>query len=137
MSLYICICIIFCVGIGSIRNLNFNDVEGSISWDPPQTAGVLGNMSYQLVVINNNTGLVIVNATTTLTTYYFPFEPCQVYVGQVTAHVGNIAGEAVVQQHRTISGECLSMIVLLCFAQPCPCRTHNGYECGCVHVFHI
>ena len=110
------LCIIFCPGVGSIRNLNFDDLEGSISWDPPQTAGVVGNMSYHLVVINNNTGLVIVNTTTTLTTYYFPFEPCQVYVGKVTAHVGNIAGETVVQQHRTIDGECL--IVFLCLYPP-------------------
>ena len=102
----------YALGVGSIRNLNFNDVEGSISWVPPQTGGVLGNMFYQLVVINNNTGQVIVNTTTTLTTFYFPSELCQVYVGQVTAHMGNIAGETVVQQHRTIGGECL--IVTLC-----------------------
>ena len=115
----------FCVGVGSIRSLNFNDVDGSISWDPSQTAGVLGNLFYQLVVINNNTGQVVVNTTTTLTTYYFPIEICQVYVGQVTAHVGNIAGETVVQEHRTIGGECL--IVFICFYPPCSCKD-NGYE---------
>ena len=63
---HVFVCIIFCLGIGSIRNLNFNDVEGYISWDPPQTAAVLVSMSYQLVVINNNTAQVIVNITTTL-----------------------------------------------------------------------
>ena len=97
----------FCLGIGSIRNLIFNEVEGYISWDPPQTAGVLGNLFYQLVVINNNTGQVIVNTTTTVTSYIFLFEMCQVYVGQVTAHVGNIAGGTVVQEHGTLGGECL------------------------------
>ena len=104
--------LVSCLGIGSIRNLNFNDVEGSISWDPPQTAGVLGNISYQLVVISNNTGQVIVNTTTSFTTsYYFSFEVCQAYVCKVTAHVGDIAGETVVQQHRTIGGECLNVFV--------------------------
>ena len=114
----------FCVGVGSIRNLNFNDVQGYISWDPPHTAGVVGNMFYQLVVINNNTGQVIVNTTTTLTTYYFIIEICPVYVGQVTAHVGNIAGETVVQQHITIGGECLT-----CFTHhACSCKAHNGLQ---------
>ena len=80
-------------------------MEGSISWDPPQTAGVLGNLFYQLVVINKNTGQVIVNATSTLTSYYFPFEPCQEYVGKVTAHVGNMAGGTVVQEHKTLTSE--------------------------------
>ena len=100
----------FCSGIGSIRNLNFNDVEGFISWDPPQTAGVLGNLSYQLVVINNNTSQVIVNTTTTLTSYNLVFELCRVYVGTVTAHVGNIEGETVVQEYRTLGGECLIVL---------------------------
>ena len=111
--MYIIIIHHFCSGIGSIRNLNFNDVEGFISWDPPHTAGVLGNMSYHLVVINNSTGQVIVNTTTTLATYYFPFELCQIYVGKVTAHVGDIAGETEVQQHRTIGGECLIVFMFL------------------------
>ena len=106
-------------------------MEGSISWDPAHTAGVVGNMFYQLVVINSNTGQVIVNTTTTLTTYYFPFELCQVYVGKVIAHVGNIAGGTVVQQLRTIGGECL--IVFICFYSPCPCKTHID----CVHMFHL
>ena len=100
-----------CLGVGSIRNLNFNDATGSISWDPPHTAGIVGNLSYQLVVISNNTGQMIVNTTTTLTSYYFPFELCQVYAGKVTAHVGDIAGETVVQQHRTIGGECFQLNV--------------------------
>ena len=97
----------FCPGVGNVRNVNFDDVEGSISWDPPETAGVLGNLFYQLVVINKSTDQVIVNTTTTLTSYGLPFEPCQVYVGEVTAHVGNIAGGTVVQEHRTPTRESL------------------------------
>ena len=97
-------------------------MEGYISWDPPQTAGVLGNMSYQLVVINNDTGQVIVNTTTTLTSYAISFEVCQDYVGQVTAHVGNIAGGTVVQQHRTLGGECLIYYFRMFSFTICPCK---------------
>ena len=83
-------------------------MQGYISWDPPHTAGVLGNLFYQLVVINNNTGQVIVNTTTTLTSYGFLFELCQVYVGKVTAHVGNMVGETVVREQRTLTSESLA-----------------------------
>ena len=86
-------------------------MDGLISWYPPQTAGVLGNLFYQLVVINKNTDQVIVNTTTTLTSYGLPFEVCQVYVGKVTAHVGNMAGETVVQEQRTFTSESLAKIV--------------------------
>ena len=132
---HVFVCIIFCLGIGSSRNLNFNDAEGYISWDPPQTAGVLGNMSYQLVVINNNTGQVIVNTTTMLTSHYFPFEPCQDYVGKVTAHVGDIAGETVVQEYRTLGGECL--IVSLFFCPPCHIKGYKLIQVDYVRMFHF
>ena len=86
-------------------------MEGFISWDPPQTAGVLGNLFYQLIVINKNTDQVIVNTTTTLTSYGLSFEVCQVYMGKVTAHVGNMAGGTVVQEHRTLTSESLAKLV--------------------------
>ena len=38
-------------------------------WDPPQTVGVLSNLSYHLTVTNMNTGVVIINTTTTDTGY--------------------------------------------------------------------
>ena len=102
-------CLCFYLGIGSITNLNINDDTSTISWDPPQTAGVLGNLVYQLVVSNNNTGQVIINTTTALTSYYLPFERCQIYVGKVTVYVGNIVGDTVVKKHRTSSGEYLAI----------------------------
>ena len=83
-------------------------MESYISWDPAQTAGVLGNLFYQLVVINDNTGQVIVNTTTTLTSYYLSLKVCQVYVGKATAHVGNMAGETAVQEHRTLTRKSLA-----------------------------
>ena len=91
--------------------MDFNNQKSTVSWDPPQTAGILGNLFYHLVVINMNTDQVIVNITTTLTSYGFPFEPCHVYVGKVTAHVGNMAGGTVVQEHRTLTSESLAKIV--------------------------
>ena len=115
---------LFCPGVGNVRNVNFNDVEGFISWDPPETAGVVGNLFYQLVVINKNTGQVIVNTTTTLTSYGLPFEPCQVYVGKVTAHVGNMAGETVVQEYRTPTSESLANSLVSITGEDC------GGQCG-------
>ena len=85
--------------------MNFNNENSTISCDPPQTAGVLGILLclyYQLVLINTNTDQVIVNTTYQLLYLIIPFDPlCQVYVGTVTAHVGNMAGETVVQEQRT------------------------------------
>ena len=101
-------------------------MEGSISWDPPQTAGVLGNLFYQLVVINKNTDQVIVNTTTTLTTNILPFEPCQVYVGQVTAHVGNMAGGTVVQEHRTLTSESLANSLVRQYLCTYTCTNSEG-----------
>ena len=88
--------------------MNFDEHASTISWDPPETAGVLGSLFYQLLVINKNTDHVIVNTTTTLTSYGLPFELCQVYVGTITAHVGNMAGETVVREHRIRGGESLA-----------------------------
>ena len=38
-------------------------------WDPPQTAGVLSNLTYHLIVTNMNTGVVIINTNTTDNSY--------------------------------------------------------------------
>ena len=88
--------------------MNFDDDTSTISWDPPETAGVLGSLFYQLLVINKNTDHVIVNTTTALTSYGFPSKLCQVYVGTVKPHVGNMAGETVVREYRTRGGESLA-----------------------------
>ena len=57
-------------------------------WDPPPTASVLGSLSYQLSVLKMNTGQVIVNTTTTDTSYPLPtdrIQPCQENMANVTA----------------------------------------------------
>ena len=92
--------------------MDFNNQKSTVLWDPPQTAGILGNLFYQLVVIKKNTDQVVVNTTTTLTSYYFPFETCLEYVGKVTAHVGNTAGGTIVREHRTLTSELLANLIV-------------------------
>ena len=36
----------------------------SLLWDPPATAGVLSGLSYIVIVMNSNTGQVVVSDTT-------------------------------------------------------------------------
>ena len=55
-------------------------------WDPPPTIGVLiSGLTYHLIVTNMNTGVVIINTTTTDTSYLLgPLEFCVNYTGNVT-----------------------------------------------------
>ena len=41
-------------------------------WDPPLTAGTLDSLQYHVIVANNDTGVVIVNRTTTVKTQPLP-----------------------------------------------------------------
>ena len=55
-------------------------------WDPPLTVGVLSNLSYHLTVTNMNTGVVIINTTTTETSYSLGLvQFCTLYRANVTA----------------------------------------------------
>ena len=56
-------------------------------WDPPPTAGVLSNLTYHLIVTNMNTGVVIINTTTTETSYTVGtmINLCTRYTASVTA----------------------------------------------------
>ena len=55
-------------------------------WDPPQTVGVLSDLTYHLTVTNMNTGVVIINTTTTSTSYLLgSVQPCTFYRASVTA----------------------------------------------------
>ena len=78
-------------------------------WDPPPTAGVLSSLSYQLTVINMITSQVIVNTTTTDTSYTLPqLTPCQEYMANVTASSSEYQGESVVIVQRSPGGELLA-----------------------------
>ena len=53
-------------------------------WDPPATFGVLSGLTYQVNVTNMNTGVVIINTTTTATSYTLgPLEYCVNYIASV------------------------------------------------------
>ena len=56
-------------GIGPVLNLRFSPTFSTIMWDPPSTAGVLSGLTYHLTVTNMNTGVVIINTSTTDNSY--------------------------------------------------------------------
>ena len=57
-------------------------------WDPPLTAGTLDSLHYRVIVVNNDTGVVIVSNTTTVTTQAVPdVQLCHYYTANVTACV--------------------------------------------------
>ena len=83
-------------GIGPVVNVRFTSSFSAVLWDPPATAGVLSGLSYIVIVMNNNTGQVIVNTTTTNTNYPLPvLQPCQYYTANVTAFSSQHRSESV------------------------------------------
>ena len=80
------LCLLLYTGIGHVRNLRFNRPSFStIMWEAPPTAGVLSNLSYHLTVTNMNTGAVIINTTTTETSYPLSsVQHCTSYTAEVT-----------------------------------------------------
>ena len=88
-------------GIGPVVNVRFTSPFSDVLWDPPATAGVLSGLSYIVIVMNNNTGQVIVNDTTTNTNYPLPvLQPCQYYTANVTAFSSQHHSESVVIRER-------------------------------------
>ena len=80
----------------------------SLLWDPPATAGVLSGLSYVVIVMNNDTGQVIVSETTTNTNYPLPAGlnmPCQYYTANVTAFSSQHRSESVVTGQRVPGSE--------------------------------
>ena len=79
---------IYCcyAGVGQVRKVRLISTFNTLLWDPPPTAGVLSGLMYHVIVMNNNTGQVIVNGTTFDTEYPLPaLELCQNYTANVTA----------------------------------------------------
>ena len=94
-------------GIGPVGNIRFISSFSIVAWNPPATAGVLSGLSYIVNVMNNNTGLVIVNATTNNTSYPLPAGlniPCQYYTANVTAFSSQHHSESVVTGQRVPGG---------------------------------
>ena len=86
--------------------MRFTPSFGDVLWDPPATVGVLSGLSYIVIVMNNNTGQVIVSGTTTNTIYPLPLlELCQYYTANVTAFSSQHRSESVVTKARVPGGE--------------------------------
>ena len=86
--------------------MRFTDTFSDVLWDPPATAGVLSGLSYIVIVMNNNTGQVIVSDTTNNTIYPLPvLQLCQYYTANVTALSSQHRSDIVVTGQRVLGGE--------------------------------
>ena len=78
-------------------------------WDLPPTVGVLSNLTYHLTVTNMNTGVVIINTTTTDTSYHVSLSLyCTNYKGSVTAYTLEYKSVRTTTVERTPGGECIT-----------------------------
>ena len=92
-------------GIGPVLNLRFSPTFSTIMWDPPPTAGVLSGLTYHLTVTNMNTGVVIINTTTTDTSYPLGLiQFCTTYTASVTSTSQHYTGDSAVILERTPGG---------------------------------
>ena len=88
-------------GIGPVLNLRFSSSFATIMWDPPQTVGVLSNITYYLTV-TMNTDVVIINTTTTDTTHSIIYpQLCVDYAVCVAAFSPEYRGRSVFITKRT------------------------------------
>ena len=95
------------IGIGHVLNLRFCPSFSTIMWDPPPTVGVLSNLTYHLTVTNMNTGVVIINTTTTDTSYPLgSVQFCTLFKVSVTAFSHDQSGENAFFMERTPGSEC-------------------------------
>ena len=88
--------------------MRFTPSFSAVLWDPPATVGVLSGLSYIVIVMNNNTGQVIISATTNNTIYPLPGAPtpCQVTTQlMLTAFSSEYYSESVVIGQRTTGGK--------------------------------
>ena len=82
-------------GIGHVLNLRFSPSFSTIMWDPPSIAGVLSGLTYHLTVTNMNTGVVIINTTTTDTSYSLgSIQYCTFYNASVTPMLQGCTGDS-------------------------------------------
>ena len=96
------------LGVGRVRNVRFNPFFTAVMWEPPLTAGTLDSLHYCVIVVNNDTGVVIVSNTTTVTTQSLPdVQLCQYYTANVTAFSSEYHGDSVVTGDRSPGGTCV------------------------------
>ena len=106
-------------GIDPVVNANFSSFFGGVRWYPPVTAGVLNDLMYRVIVVNDNTDQVIVNGTTNGTYYDLPrngtstIQPCQYYTANVTAFSSQHHSDSVVFSQMSPGGElCVTLLML-------------------------
>ena len=119
-------------------------------WDLPLTAGTLGSLHYRVIVVNNNTGVVIVSITTTKTTQALPVvQPCQYYTANVTVFSSEYHGDSMVTGERSSGGMCVCRVhayvqVLVCKDNiiyhsfrllPCELHVTKCWFCYVVHSY--
>ena len=93
------------VGIGPVVNVRFTPSFSDVLWDPPATAGVLSDLKYEMLLMNE-TGQVLLNETTANSSCPIPvLESCQYYTANVTAFSSQHLSESVVTGQRTPGGE--------------------------------
>ena len=50
--------------VGHVDNARFDPAFTAVLWDPPSTADILDSVHYQVTVVNNDTGVTVVNDVT-------------------------------------------------------------------------
>ena len=81
-------------------------------WDPPSTAGVLNNLTYHLTVTNMNTGVMIINTTTTDNSYPLGLVLfCTFYNASVAAFSLDQKGDTMSIIKGTPGGECDTLVL--------------------------
>ena len=98
--------ILYCTGIGQVRNVRFTSSLSDVQWDRPLTA--LSGLMYKVTTMDMNTGQIVVNETTNNT--FCPLPPlklCQNYIVNVTAFSSQQQGDSVVTDLRPPGSECV------------------------------
>ena len=113
---------VHCTGIGPVLNLRFSSTFSTIMWDPPSTAGVLSGLTYHLTVTNMNTGVVIINTTTTETSYPLSsVQLCTYYNASVIAFSLEQKGDTMSIMEETPGSECDSYTLVISFVHGTCC----------------
>ena len=102
--------ILYCTGIGQVRNVRFTSSFSDVQWDPPLTAP--SGLIYEVTTLDMNTSQIVVNETTNNT--FCPLPPlklCQSYIVNVTAFSSQQHGDSVVTDLRPEGSECVGCTV--------------------------
>ena len=105
--------ILYCTGIGQVRNVRFTSSFSDVQWDPPLTA--LSGLMYKVTTMNMNTGQIVVNEITNNT--FCPLPPlqlCQNYTVNVIAFLSQQQGDSVVTELRVPGSELFLAVYVLC-----------------------